>query len=72
MKQPSKSSSDFDFAKQMQELETIAEYLESSEVNLDKAMDKYERGIEIAKQLRDYLKTAENKVDTLKQSFDKE
>lgn len=71
-KKASKPNSDFDFGAQVKELEEIAQYLESSEVDLDEAMKKYERGVEIAKGLRTYLKTAENRVETLKQSFDQD
>lgn len=56
----------------MAELEEIAQYLQSSEVDLDQAIAQYEKGIEIAKNLRSYLRTAENKVETLKQNFDQE
>jgi exodeoxyribonuclease VII small subunit len=72
VKKAIKHNSDFDFSASMRELESIADYLQSSEVDLDEAMKKYERGTQIAKQLRDYLKTAENKVETLKQSFDRD
>lgn len=67
-----KLNSDFDFGGSMAELEQIAQYLESSQVNLDEAMKKYERGVQIAKDLKIYLKTAENRVQTLKQSFDQD
>ncbi len=55
----------------MSELEEIANFLEGSEINLDDAMQKYEHGIKIAQELQVYLKNAENKVETLKQGFDK-
>lgn len=67
-----KQDSNFDFGKSMTELEEIADYLQGSEVNLDEAIKKYERGTEIARQLRDYLKSAENKIETLKKNFDQE
>lgn len=66
-----KPNSDFDFSLSLDELEQIAEYLQGNEVNLDLAIKKYERGVELASQLKAYLKEAENKVNTIKQSFDK-
>lgn len=71
-KTPAKHDSNFDFGKSMAELEEIADYLQGSEVNLDEAIKKYERGTEIARRLRDYLKSAENKIETLKKNFDQE
>lgn len=71
-KAPTKHSSDFDFGAQMVELESIAQYLQGSDVDIDQAIAKYERGVKIAKDLQAYLKTAENKVRSLKQNFDKD
>ncbi len=56
----------------MVELESIAQYLQGSDVDIDQAIAKYERGVKIAKDLQAYLKTAENKVRSLKQNFDKD
>ena len=67
----SKPSSDFDFSASMQELEQIAAYLEQSDVDLDKAIQKFERGSHLAKQLKEYLGSVENKVNELSQDFDK-
>ena len=53
------------------ELDTILAQLQTDDVDIDKAIKLYERGIEISKQLETYLKTAQNKVTKLKQSFDK-
>ena len=66
-----KPSSDFDFSASMQELEQIAAYLEQSDVDLDKAIEKFERGSQLAKQLKQYLGSVENKVNELSQDFDK-
>ncbi len=66
----SKPTDKLDFAKSMQELEAIVQALESGEVNLDAALPKFERGMELATQLRKYLKTIQNKVEIIKQRFD--
>ncbi len=52
------------------ELDTILSELQSQELDVDKALEKYQRGLELAQQLEKYLKTAENKVRQLKTEFD--
>lgn len=64
------SKSDFSFSASLKELEEITTYLEGSEIDLDVAIKKFERGTELAKELKTYLQQAENKVATLKQRFD--
>ncbi len=66
---PSKPASNFDFSASMKELEEIAAYLESSDVDLDEAIAKFERGAALAGELKQYLASAENKVTQLKQDF---
>lgn len=51
------------------ELDQILEQLESTDLDIEEALSKYQRGMEIVEQLEDYLKTAENKVTKLKQTF---
>lgn len=58
------------YAELSQELDTILTELQSDDFDIDKAITLYERGIEIAEQLEKQLKTAQNKVTKLKQSFD--
>lgn len=62
----SKPKSDFKYSEALKELESITEYLESADVDLDEAIKKFERGAEIASQLEKKLKEAENKVKTIK------
>lgn len=52
----------FDFGKVYQELEKIVEDFESREIDLEKDLPKFERGMELALQLQKHLKVAENKV----------
>ncbi len=66
---PSKSASNFNFSSNMKELEEIAAYLEGSDVDLDTAIAKFERGAALAGELKQYLASAENKVEQLKQNF---
>ncbi len=60
---------EFDFTKAMLELQDITDYLESEDVKIEIAMQKYERGSMLAQQISDYLKTAENKITTIKSSL---
>lgn len=48
------------------ELELVLEALQQDDIDIDVALQKYERGLELVKQLEAYLKTAENKVSKLK------
>lgn len=52
------------------ELDAILAWFETDDVDLDQAIVKYERGMEIAKELEAYLKTAENKIEVVKKKFD--
>lgn len=44
------------------ELNDIMDQLGREDLDIDKALDYYQRGIELVKQLETYLKTAENKI----------
>ena len=44
------------------ELETILEKLQSSELDVDQILVEYQKGIEIVEQLEKYLETARNKI----------
>ena len=60
---------ELDFTKAMLELQDITDYLEGEDVKIDIAMQKYERGSLLAQQISDYLKTAENKITTIKSAL---
>jgi exodeoxyribonuclease VII small subunit len=66
---PNKPASNFDFSGSMKELEEIAAYLEGSDVDLDEAIAKFERGAALATELKQYLTQAEGRVEQLKQDF---
>lgn len=51
------------------ELEDILEVLQAGDVDVDEAMQKYERGLAIVKRLEAYLEQAENTVTKLKAQF---
>jgi exodeoxyribonuclease VII small subunit len=65
------TAKEFDYRKLSQELDTVLEDLQTGDLDIDDAAKKYERGMELVKQLETYLKTAENKVTKIKASFEK-
>lgn len=65
-KASSKHQSDFNYASALKELEEITAYLESSSVDLDEAIKKFERGNSLAGEIQKHLEQAENKIKTIK------
>lgn len=66
----SQKSPKFDFAVGLTELEAITAWFESSDVDLTEALDKFERGMELAADLKSHLQLIENRVTKIKQRFD--
>lgn len=60
------SSKKTDYLVLSRELDEILVKLQSTDLDIDEAMKVYERGMEIAKELETYLKTAENKIIKIK------
>ncbi|MEI6581307.1 MAG: exodeoxyribonuclease VII small subunit [bacterium] len=56
----------FKYSEALKELEAITIYLESSDVDLDEAIKKFDRGSELASQIESHLKNAENKIKTVR------
>ena len=52
------------------ELEAIISWFESDEVDIDQAETKYQRGLELTKELEQRLSETKNNITKLKQSFD--
>ncbi len=44
------------------ELDEVLDKIQSDSVDVDEAIKLYEKGIELAKKLEDYLNTAQNKI----------
>lgn len=55
----------------MKKLETIVEWFESEDVDIDEALTKYEAGLKLANELQDDIKSTKNKFTKIKKSFDK-
>lgn len=58
------------FAAKLSELEAITSWFESSEVDLSEALVKFERGMELASELKEHLQVTQNKVEKIKRRFD--
>jgi exodeoxyribonuclease VII small subunit len=56
---------ELDYRALSDELETIVQALQRDDIDVDVAMQKYERGLELVEQLEKYLKTAENRIEKL-------
>ena len=59
----------FEFEKSLKELEDITLWFESTDVDLDQGLVKFERGMELAGQLKNHLASVENRVEKIKQRF---
>ncbi len=54
---------DFNFEDAMARLKEIVGLLEKEDISLDKAMDLYKEGCELAKKLREYIYKAKQQVE---------
>ena len=59
-----------DFGSKLKELEAITAWFESDEVDLNAALAKFERGMELANELKQELQQVENRVEKIKARFD--
>lgn len=53
------------FEENLKELEQVVNNLESSELTLDEALEKFKRGVELTKKCTKKLEEAENKIKIL-------
>ncbi len=58
------------FGGKLAELESITEWFESENVDLNEALAKFERGMVLADELKKELQQVENRVEKIKQRFD--
>jgi exodeoxyribonuclease VII small subunit len=58
------------FSEKFSELEAIVEWFDGDVKDVDESLKKFERGVELSKELKDYLKNAENKVKKIKADFE--
>jgi exodeoxyribonuclease VII small subunit len=60
----------FNFGQAYSELEEIIRWFERGDVDLEAALDKFERGLELAGKCRERLKEVENRVSRIKAKFE--
>ncbi len=53
---------EINFEKSIEEIEKIAEELESGKLNLDESIKKFEEGMNLSKKCSEYLENAEKKI----------
>ena len=61
-------NSDFNFEKSLKNLEDVVKKLESSDLPLEDSLSFFEKGVGIAKDCEQHLKTAEQKIEILTSS----
>ncbi len=65
------STNTFNFAKKMHRLEEITQSLEAN-TDVEKALEQFKEASDLARELQDYLTTAENTITTIQTRFDKQ
>ena len=61
-----KDSKKNNFSKSYKDLQAIVDWFEKDEVDLEEGIKKFEAGLKLVKELKEYLSTVENKVKELK------
>ena len=59
----------FEFEKALKELEELTAWFESPDIDLDAGLAKFERGMELAAELKNHLAGVENRVEKIRQKF---
>jgi len=57
------------FTKAYQEIEEINEWFQNEDIDLEEALKKYERGMELIKKCKERLNEAENKFEEIQQKY---
>ena len=60
----------FNFAKAYKELEEITSQFERGNLSLEDVLKKFEEGLALAAECKEYLKQVENKIIEIKKKFD--
>jgi exodeoxyribonuclease VII small subunit len=60
---------DFNFQQQFEALEHITADFEAGNYNLETGLKKFEEGLQLAQQLKQYLTTVENQIETIKSKY---
>lgn len=65
----STNNKDVTFSDKMAELEAIVAWFDEDHVDIDASLQKFERGMKLATELKDHLEKAEIKVKKIQASF---
>lgn len=65
-------SEEFDFTKAYKEIEKINEWFQKEEIDLEEALDKYERGMELIEKCKERLDKSKNKFEEIKEKYSEE
>ena len=63
------SKTPFNFTKSYEELERIVAEFETGNIDLERDLPKFEKGLKIAKECKDRLKELENQVKKIEKTF---
>lgn len=66
---PPKTEKKFNMEQAFGELEQITEWFEKEDIDLEEGLTKFERGLEIARKLKERLAEVENRVEEIKAKF---
>lgn len=59
----------FDFNKAYQELEEINNWFQQEDIDLEEAVEKYKKGMELVRKCKESLKEAENKFEEIRKEY---
>ena len=62
----------FNFTKAYQEVEGINDWFQKEDIDLDEALEKFQRGMDLIKKCKERLKDAENKFEEIKKKYSAE
>ena len=65
-----KTEKTLDFAHAYQRLEDITKEFESGDLSMEEGLKKFEEGLALAAECKQYLKQVENKIVDIKKKFD--
>ncbi len=63
---------EFDFSEAYKEIEEINEWFQKEEIDLEEALDRYERGMELIEKCKKRLEKSKNKFEEIKEKYSNE
>jgi exodeoxyribonuclease VII small subunit len=62
----------FDFTKAYKEIEEINQWFQKEEIDLEEALSKYEKGMELIEKCKKRLEKSKNKFEEIKKQYSEE